>query len=169
MTARAETLTLAAALEICRHMRPSDVACIEAIRGPAFDHEAFAVDRWQTEGAAWEFHDECGVYAIGGLAFTSAWCGSFWLLAHERVDGLASTAQSWRKLVRVTRTVISSALDQTNQHARRRVEAHVLVGWPAAQRLVRHLGFIHEGTLKQAGSRGEDFEIWAQVAGGRKP
>jgi hypothetical protein len=169
VTARADTLTLPAALEVCWSMRPLDVACIEAIRGPGFDREAFALDRWQADGAAWEFSDELGVYAIGGLAFTSPWCGSFWLLAQERIDGLAPTAESWRKLVRVTRTVISNALDQTNPHARHRVEAHVLVGWPAAQRLVRHLGFIHEGTLKQAGSRGEDFEIWAQVAGGRRP
>lgn len=169
MTARAETLTLSAALEVCRHMRPLDVACIEAICGPGFDREAFAVDRWQATGAAWEFLDAHGVYAIGGLAFSSAWCGTFWLVAHERVDDLTPTDESWRKLVRTTRTVISNALDPANPHARRRIEAHVLVDWIAARSLVRHLGFTHEGTLRQAGIGGEDFEIWAQVAGGRHP
>lgn len=166
MTARADTLTLAGALEVCRNMRPLDAACIDAIRGPGFDRAAFALDRWETDGAAWEFRDDRGVYAIGGLSFPNAWSGTFWLLAHKRVDSLASTDETWRKLIRTTRTVISNALDQTNQLARQRIEAHVVVGWPAAQRLVRHLGFEHEGTLRKAGSGGEDFEIWAQVAGG---
>ena len=168
MTTRADTLTLPAALEVCRNMRPMDAACIKALRGP-FDPDAFAVDRWQTNGAAWQLVDDLGPLAIGGLHFTTAWSASMWFLARQRVDRLAPTDETWRKLVRATRTVISNALDPDNEHARRRVEAHVLANWPAARRLVRHLGFELEGTLRQAGSGGEDFEIWAQVAEGKTP
>lgn len=161
---RFEALTLPGALEVCRSMRPADVACVQAMRGP-FDRDAFAVDRWQTNGAAWQLVDDRGPIALGGLTFTSAWSGSMWFLGHGRLDELAPTHQTWRKLVLQTRTVIRNAMDPANEHARRRIDVHVLATWPAARRLVRHLGFVHEGTLRKAGSGGEDFEIWAQVGG----
>jgi len=124
--------------------------------------DAFAVDRWQSADAGWTFLDDAGPLFIGGLTFSTAWSGTLWLIGHERVDALND--QSWRKLVRQTRTVVSNALDPANPHARRRIDAHVMSGWPAARRLVQHLGFEHEGTCRHAGSGGEDFEIWARVA-----
>lgn len=92
-----------------------------------------------------------------------------WMLGHRRLDAAKPVDESWRKLVRATRTVICNALDPAHEHARHRVEAHVLANWPAARRLVRHLGFVHEGTCQRAGSGGEDIEIWAQVAEGKQP
>lgn len=160
---RLEALTLPATIVVCRAMRPRDAHCITALRGP-FDPDTFAVDRWQTPGPAWALHDDAGPLIAAGLAFTSAWSACFWLVAHERADALAPTAETWRKVVRETRKVIVNVLDPRNEHARRRVEAHVMVGWPEARRLVAHLGFEHEGTCRKAGSGGEDFEIWARVA-----
>lgn len=169
MGSRLDDLTLPAAIEVCRRMRPLDSACIAAMRGSGFDPDAFAVDRWQTSGAAWVLVDDEGPLAIGGLTFTSGWAACMWLVAHERADSLAPTDESWRKLVRATRTVISNALNPASEHARQRIEVHVLAHWPAARRLVRHLGFEHEGTCRRAGSAGEDIEIWAQLAGGKQP
>lgn len=168
MTARLEALTLPAALEVCRSMRPHDAEVLRALLGP-FEPEAFAANRMSTEGAAWALVDDAGVLAIGGMEFRTAWSGCMWFLAHERADSLSPTDESWRKLVRATRTVVSNALDPLNENARHRVEAYVLATWPAAARLVRHLGFTREATLRRAGSGGEDIEIWAQVAEGKQP
>lgn len=158
---RIEALTLPAAIVVCRAMRPMDAACIRAMRGD-LSPDAFAVDRWQSADAGWVIHDDAGPLFIGGVTFATAWSGTLWLIGHERVDAL--TEQSWRKLVRQTRTVVSNALDPANPAARRRIDAYVMSAWPAARRLVQHLGFEHEGTCRQAGSGGEDFEIWARVA-----
>lgn len=159
---RFEGLTLAAAQEVCRAMRPNDAAVLRAMLG-SFDAETFALDRFESHGAAWMLVDEIGPIAIGGLELRNAWAGCMWFLAHARADQLPPTDQTWRKLVRCTRTVISNALNPSNPHARHRVETYVLSTWPQAQRLVRHLGFAHEGTCRAAGSAGEDIEIWAQV------
>jgi hypothetical protein len=162
---RLEDLTLPLALEVCRAMRPKDRACIVAMRGAMYA-DAFAQERFDTDGPAWALCDGVGPILIAGLQFVSPWVATMWLLAHERADSLPATDETWRKLVRATRTVIRNALDPENPHARRRIEVHVLSDWPQARRLVHHLGFHREGTLRQAGSGGEDIEIWAQVAGG---
>jgi hypothetical protein len=160
---RLEALTLPDAIVVCRAMRPMDAACIRALRGD-LNPDAFAVDRWQSADAGWVIHDDAGPLFIGGVTFTTEWSGCMWLIGHERADALSPTDQTWRKLVRQTRTVITNALDPANEHARRRIDAHVMSSWPEARRLVQHLGFEHEGTCRQAGSGGEDFEIWARVA-----
>lgn len=160
---RIEALTLPAAIVVCRAMRPRDAWCVAALRGE-FKPDEFAVDRWQSLGPAWALHDDAGPLLLAGLTFTSAWSACFWLVAHERADALAPTAQTWRKVVRETRKVIANVLDPRNEHAKRRVEAHVMADWPEARRLVQHLGLELEGTCRKAGSRGEDIEIWARVA-----
>lgn len=158
-------LTLPLAVEVCRAMRPMDRTCIVALRGAVYA-DAFAQDRMDTDGPAWALCDDAGPVLIAGLQFVSPWAATLWMLAHERANDLAPTGETWRKLVRSTRTVVMNALDPSNPHARRRIEAHVLSKWAEARRLVHHLGFQHEGTLRQAGSGGEDIEIWAQVAEG---
>ena len=164
---RFEALTLPAAIEVCRTMRARDAAALAAMLGPKLERDSFAVSRWQTDGAAWTMVDEYGPLAIGGLEFKSPWCGAMWFLAHARLDASPSTDQSWRKMLRQTRTVIANALDPANPHARQRVEAAVLSDWTAARSLVQVLGFEHEGTCRRAGSAGEDIEIWARVAEGK--
>lgn len=161
---RFEDLTLPAAIEVCRSMRPRDADSLRALLG-TLEADSFAVSRWQTDGPAWVMCDEQGPLAIGGLEFRAPWVGCLWFLAHRRVDDMAPTHETWRKLMRHTRTVIANAIDPSNPHARRRVEAHVIGDWSSASRLVRHLGLEREGICRCAGSGGEDLEIWACVSG----
>lgn len=158
---RFETLTLAHALHVIDRMRPMDRACAVAVLGLDWDREAFAVNRWQTDGPAWTMVGEGGEpLAVGGLSFSNAWTGVLWLICSDHLQG----PQTWRKLLRHMGKVMRSALDPANPYARRRIEAHVLASWPEAQSLVRHLGMTLEGTRRGAGCGGEDLQIWATLA-----
>lgn len=163
---RLEALTLPGALVVARTMRPLDVDVLSALLAPDFNRDAFAVNRWQTDGAAWQLVDDAGPLVIAGLEFKSAWTGCFWMAAHARFDAAPPTGEAWRAVIRNTRAVVANALNPDGKYARQRVEAHVLSTWLAARRLVRSLGFVHEGTCRKAGSGGEDIEIWARVAEG---
>jgi hypothetical protein len=151
------TLTLADALAVVGRMRERDRQCVRAALGDVPD-EVFAANRWQTEGPAWSLYVGGRPVAIGGVQLPNDWTGVFWMVA---VEGM--TGESWRKLVRHTRTVLGNVTDRTQPCFRHRVEAHVLSGWLEAAEFAKRLGFEHEGTRRAAGSAGEDIEIWTKV------
>lgn len=150
-------LTLADALVVCADMRPEDAACVRAVVG-AEPGEWFAVDRWRVEGPAWTVVQDGQPWAIGGLSLPNAWTGVLWLVARPGLSG-----QSWRKLIRVARKVLSCACDQRHPHYRHRIEAHVLAGWRGAERFAAGLGLVLESTRRQAGSGGEDLQTWVRL------
>ncbi len=150
-------LMLADALYVVQHMRERDRAGFRAALGEQTDEE-LAIGRFQAYGPAWAYVVNGSPAAIGGIHLVNAWTGVMWLVV---VEGLP--LESWKKLLRQTRTVIANALDPANEHGRRRIEAHVMADWPGAQDLVRRLGFTHEGTRRGAGSGGEDVQMWAIV------
>lgn len=150
-------LQLADALHVISHMRDRDRAGFRAALGELSDDE-LAVGRFQAYGPAWAMDVDGETVAIGGIHLANDWLGVMWLVM---VDGVP--LESWRKLLRQTRTVIANALDPANEHGRRRIEAHVMADWPEAQQLVKRLGFRLEGTRRCAGSGGEDMQMWAIV------
>lgn len=151
-------LTLAHSLSVVGRMREKDRACVLAMLGDISD-EAFAANRWQSYGPAWALLDDSGhPQAIGGMTLPNDWTGVMWLVVAEGLP-----RESWRKLIRHTRTVIANATDPRNEAFRHRIEAHVLDGWGGAQRLVEALGFQLEGIRRAAGRNGENVQQWAIV------
>lgn len=145
-------LTLADAVLVASAMRPEDRACIEAIVG-ACDAEVFAVNRWQTDGAAWSLYQDGRPVAMFGLLQLNAWTLSAWLVASPE-----TTHQSWKKLLRFSRTVRGNALKTT-----RRIECTVLSTWHRAARFAESLGFELEGVKRGAAKGGEDILLYAIV------
>lgn len=44
-----------------------------------------------------------------------------------------------------------------------RMQTHVRVSWTSANKFMKRCGFVHEGTLKQYGKNGEDYNLYARV------
>lgn len=154
-----EELTLADTLSVVRRMRPRDRECVRELLGEVTD-EDFAIDRFRSYGPAWTLKDEHGTaWAVGGLSLVSGWTGILWLVVAEGMQ-----LQSWRKLVRHTRTIILNALDPANELGRHRVEAHILSSWPEAQAFIQQVGMVCEGTRYAAGSSGADIQVWAMLS-----
>lgn len=155
MTVR--TLTLADALRVVQRMREQDRRCVRAILGDIED-EAFAVNRWQASGPAWTVLQDGEPAAVGGLTLHTGWLAVAWLLA---VPGMRP--ETWRKLIRLGRTVLMNAADPRHPQYRHRIEAHVLAEWIEATRFAPRFGFQLEGARRGAGSGGEDIQTWAMV------
>jgi hypothetical protein len=151
------TLTLADALEVCCAMREQDRACVRAMLGEISD-EAFAVNRWNTEGPAWSFLQDGEPIFIGGLSFSTPWSAVFWMVAKPTIN-----RHSWRKLLRKTRTVLANAADPAHPQYRHRIEAHVLASWQEANELAGRLGMVFEGCRVAVGSGGEDVNVWVRI------
>lgn len=152
------SMTLADAVLVCERMRALDAECLDAFVG-SDDAEAFAVDRWRTNGPAWALCDARGMpCAIFGLTLHTSWMCVCWLIATD-----AMAPHLWRELIRHARTVHANVTDPTREQYRHRVEAHVLGTWDAARRFAGRLGFTHEGTRRAAGRGGQDIETWAIV------
>lgn len=149
-------LTLADALVVCADMRLEDAACIRAVTGQE-PGEWFAVDRWRTEGPAWTLLQDGQPWVIGGLSCANGWSGVLWLVARPGLSG-----ESWRKLIRIARKVLSVTSTPGDQY-RHRIEAHVLAGWSGAERFAQGLGLQFEGTRRAAGRRGEDVQTWVRI------
>lgn len=148
-------LTLADALTVCSDMRQEDASCVRAVMGEE-PGEWYAVDRFQTRGPAWALLQDGQPWAIGGMT-TRGWSGLLWMVARPGLTG-----QSWRKVLRLARTMLSVASDPVSPQYLHRIEAHVLGGWGGAERFAGRLGRLRfEGTRRAAGSRGEDVHIWA--------
>lgn len=150
-------MSLADALSVISRMRGSDWRCLHALRG-FMEPEAFAVDRWGTAGPAWAVFDGDVPVCIGGLSLHSDWMAVAWFIATDDMR-----PETWRKVVRHSRTVFQRAADPSFEHYRHRIEAHVMADWPQAQRFAHRLGFAYEGTRRGAGRCGEDFQTWAIV------
>lgn len=144
-------LTLADAIAVVKEMRDDDHRAVKALLGNVGD-EVVAVNRWQTPGPAWSLFQDNEPVAIFGISMPQEWTGTAWLMMKPNLSG-----QSKRKLVRHCRTVAAN-LKESSLH---RVEALVMEDWPEAIKFVRRLGFRYEGTKLAAGSRGENFQIWA--------
>lgn len=149
-------LTLADALAVVGDMRPMDAECVRAACGQE-PGEWFAVDRWRTHGTGWTIVEGDRATAIGGLALPQPWLGVLWLVG---TPGMS--AASWRKALRVSRTLLATA-PRAGVH---RVEAHVLHGWAGASMFAQRLGLQLEGIRHNAGSRGESIEVWAAAPKG---
>lgn len=145
-----QQLTLADALVVASGMRPDDRACLEAVTGVC-DAEAFALNRWQTDGAAWAMYEDGRPVAMFGLSRVNPWTLNAWLIGTP-----ALSLQSWKKLLRFCRTVRGNALQTT-----RRIECMVLSTWPRAARFAESLGFELEGVKRGAGREGQDVLLYA--------
>ncbi len=143
-------LTLPDALVVTSGMRVEDRECLVAVVG-ACDSDLLAINRWQTPGAAWALYEEGRPIAILGLSEVNAWTLNAWLLATPRMSH-----QSWKKLLRFSRTVRGNALKTT-----RRIECMVLSTWPRAIRFAESLGFELEGVKRSAGKDGQDVLLYA--------
>lgn len=153
-------LTLPSILDVVGRMRPQDRQCVAAALGSVTDEE-FAVNRFQAFSslAGWALVDDAGTpWAIGGIAQPNRWTGHLWLVV---ADGMP--LQSWRKLARITRTLIAEAIEPSSQLGIHRIEAQVLSSWSEAQHFVRRVGMHLEGTLRSSGCGGEDIQVWSVV------
>lgn len=150
-------LSLAGALIVTSDMRPEDAACVRALSGRD-PGEWFAIDRYRAPGLALEVLQDGKPWAMTGIELPSAWTAVIWLVARP---GLSR--HSWRKLIRQGRTVLANAADPACPEYRHRIEAHVLEGWHAAAQFAAALGFVHEGTRRQAGAGGENLQTWVRL------
>lgn len=153
-------LQLCHVLQVVHVMRPEDAACVRAATGD-LDLDGFAVNRFQAYGPAWALvdADQSRAWAIGGLQLVNDWTGVLWIVASE---GMPS--ESWRKLTRKARTLLTNACDPAHPLYLHRVEAHVLASWSAARRFAsKGLGLELESVKRAAGSGGEDIEVWTRV------
>jgi len=145
-----ENLTLSAALHIVTNMRAVDRDCILAMTESHTD-ESFAVNRWQTDGAAWHFLQDGEPVAMGGICMVNKWTGVAWMVS---TDGI--TPQSWKKLIRFGCKVFGNARKTIP-----RIEAHVLQGWKQAEKFAPKLGFVYEGTRSKAAKDGRNVMVFA--------
>ena len=147
-------MTLDDALHVVRRMRDLDRRCVKALSGGISD-EAFAIERFRTDGPAWALDGPAGPVAICGLSLATPWAAVMWLICTPEM-----AQHSWGKLLRLARTVIANVTCRTHPEYRHRIEAYTLDGWEGAHALVRRLGFEHEGVRRRAGSGGENIHCW---------
>lgn len=145
-----ETLSLSAAVHIVKNMRAQDRDCILVMTEGHTD-ESFAVNRWQTDGAAWHFLQDGIPVAMGGICQINPWTGVAWMVS---TDGVSS--ESWKKLIRFSRKVFNNARKTIP-----RIEAHVLQGWEQAERYAPKMGFTYEGTRFKAARDGRNVLVFA--------
>lgn len=146
------TLTLDAALHVCRNARQQDWACIRAMLGDV-SPEVFAVNRYQTDGAAWWLEQDGTAVAILGVQRQHERAGCAWLVCTDRM-------RSFKKLLRFSRTVAANAMGS----GWLRIEAHTLVGWAEAERYALKCGMQFEGLRRCCGVSGESFKTFSMVA-----
>jgi hypothetical protein len=148
---------MAGALIVCSDLRPLDAACIRAVTGRE-PGEWFAVDRWQTNGVAFEALQDGSPWAIFGISLPNAWTALLWLVARPK-----ARPQTWKKGIREVRRLLGLVADPSHPEYRHRIEAHVLEGWEEAGEFVRRLGFRHEHTREKVGKNGESVQVWVRL------
>lgn len=139
-------MTLTDALSVTSRMRQLDSECLFSV-SDGVSPEQFAVNLWQTEGAAWTVVDDGDPVAIGGVKLPVPWCGLVWFVC---TDGMRPV--TWKKLIRHGRIVLSNASKRL-----RRVECHVLGSWAEAVLFAERIGFELEGVRRKAGRDGQDI------------
>lgn len=145
-----ETLSLAASVHIVRNMRDEDRECLELMTGEA-PGDAFAVSRWQTNGAAWHLLQDGRPVVMGGICQTTPWSGVAWM-----VTAKGTSPESWKKLIRFSRTVFTNARKTIP-----RIEANVLQGWGQAEKYAPKMGFAYEGTRRRAARDGRNVLVFS--------
>lgn len=140
-----EKLSLEAALHICNHMRRSDRECLESMIGDIAVN-SFAINRWQTTGAAWAFYQDGVPVLMGGIAESVPWMGMAWMVS---ADGVS--ADSWKKVIRFSRTVFTNAALHYS-----RIDAQVISTWPQAKKYAAKVGFKQMNIREKAGREGQD-------------
>lgn len=144
MTPGFETLDLKAALHICENMRESDAESIRIMTG-GFGVNSFAINRWQTEGAAFAFYQDGIPVCMGGLALSTPWSAVAWMVSTEGISD-----DSWKKIIRFSRKVLGNAALKY-----RRIDAACLGTWPAANRYAKKMGFSRPVERLNAGRDGQ--------------
>lgn len=149
-----QTLSLDAAIAIVRNLRAEDLQCFEATM-PVFNADLYAINRWQSDGAAWHLLQDGRPVVMGGITMVTPWIGLAWMVVAKGV-----TQASWKRLLRFSRTVFKNA-----RQTFPRIEAHVLGGWTQAGRYASTLGFVLEGTRRRVGRDGQDVLTFAMIGG----
>lgn len=144
------SLSLIAAVSVATRMRAMDWECLRAVT-EITSPEVFGLNRWQTDGAAWALFNDFGEpIAMGGLSQSVPWSATAWMVATDAMD-----SASWKKLIRHSRTVFRNAAKTIP-----RIEAHVLEGWPEAEKFAGKLLFKYEGTRRCAGRDGQNISTY---------
>lgn len=125
-----EQLSLDAALHIAKNMKQAHRQCLAITMGEISD-EVFALHRWQSNGAAWTFYQDGEPVFMGGIEQNVPWQGTAWMVTTGHIR-----PESWKKIIRFSRTVFKNASRQIQ-----RIDAHVLEGWPEAQKYAEKIGF----------------------------
>lgn len=144
-------LSLEASLHICRNMRPADLRCLQAVMGD-ISIESFAIDRYQTNGAAWAFYQSGEPVVMAGISSSVPWLGVAWMVSTEGVS-----ADSWKKIIRFSRNVFRNA-----SRKYQRIDAFVLETWPEAKKYAGKVGFKQVNVREKVGRDGQnvlDFAI----------
>ncbi|MBF8177247.1 hypothetical protein [Herminiimonas contaminans] len=146
-----DTLSLEASLHICKNMRATDLACLQAVMGD-ISVESFAIDRYQTHGAAWAFYQDGVPVVMAGITSSVPWLGVAWMVSTDAVS-----ADSWKKIIRFSRNVFRNA-----SRKYQRIDAYVLETWPQAKRYAEKVGFKQVNVRERVGREGQnvlDFAI----------
>ena len=147
-----EQITLPAALHICQNMRQLDRDCLIATLG-GFSPEAFAIDRWQTVGAAWAFYQDGVPVLMAGIEQRVPWMGVAWMVSTEAV-----TNDSWKKIIRFSRNVFNNASIKLQ-----RIEAYAIETWPEACKYPKLFGFKQVNVKQKAGKDGQNVIEFAII------
>jgi hypothetical protein len=147
-----EQLSLAASVHIVQNMREQDRECLSLLTD-GLTNESFAVNRWQTPGAAWHLMQDGEPVCMGGIAQQVPWVGVAWMVTSERI-----TPDSWKKLIRFSRKVFTNAHKDIQ-----RIEAYVLGGWTQAERYAKSLGFTLESIKEGAARDGQAVKVYVLV------
>lgn len=144
------------ALHVCLRMRESDRAVISQTRF-AFDAEAFALERFKTEGLKVVAVASDGrPVGIGGLTLKSPGVWVAWVVGTERW-GECGTEVVWFARKTVRRLLASGA--------GHRVEAYCAAEDGQARKYQELVGMKCEGTLKGARANGLDLAVYAITRG----
>lgn len=146
------TLNLGAAQYICQRMRALDAQVMRAMMGD-LKPDTFAINRYQSNGAAWFLEQDGEPVAMFGLELLNDKCMVAWLCCTDSM-------RSFKKLVRFSRTVALNA----DGNGIARIEAHVLSDWVGAVEFAKRLGFEFEGTRRKCGTGGESFHVFARIS-----
>lgn len=146
------SLTLGAAQYICQRMRALDAQVMRAMMGD-LKPDTFAINRYQSNGAAWFLEQDGEPVAMFGLEQLNDRCVVAWLCCTDSM-------RSFKKLIRFSRTVADNAAEAGIA----RIEAHVMEGWGEAEGFAQRLGMELEGTRRMCGTAGESFHIFARVS-----
>jgi hypothetical protein len=141
---------------VVRPFAPEDYGIVhEAIRaagGPALVNDPEEMGRlYRHKGPAWTATFDGRVLGCAGVVINWIGCGVAWLVMTP--EGRENHPLVAARLVRRLLPEAARGL--------RRLEADVLEGWEAGERLMRWLGFEKESRMPQYGPRGEAFCKWA--------